>query len=151
MLLFHELRGDRRSEVPARLQLGPARLAGHHYGLGHLEPAESGGDRREGALGSLGSLIAVEVRAKRPASAAVEQRVVTLVEGVFEATTQVAEVHRGAEQVAVGLQHLDRRDRQSRTPHHLDPDQAGIGRPCHHGFQHLLAVWRGRVVNDEQA
>src|SRR6478609_11736390 len=93
---IHQLGGDRRAEVPARLDVGLGWLAHHHNRLRSPHPAEPGGDAVDGALGSLGALVAVEVDAERSATGGVEQLVVRLVERVLESAAHVAEVGRGA-------------------------------------------------------
>src|SRR6478752_4767698 len=97
---IHQLGGDRRAKVPARLDVGLGRLAHHHDRLRSPQPSESGGDAVDSALGSLGALVAVEVDAEWSATGGVEQLIVGLVEGVLESARDVAEVGRGAQQVA---------------------------------------------------
>lgn len=45
---LHQLRGDRRAEVPTRLDICLGRLTHHHDGLRGLYPPESGGDAVDG-------------------------------------------------------------------------------------------------------
>src|SRR5512144_2456217 len=79
----HQRRGDRRAEVPARLQVGFGRLPHHHHGLGSLHPTEPGRDRIDTPLGSLGALVAMDIDAVGSPTSGVEKLIVGGVERVL--------------------------------------------------------------------
>lgn len=95
------------------------------------------------------SLFAVHPQTVGPTGDVVQAGVMHRVEKMLEGTGNVPEVRRAAEDVAVGLQHLDRRHRQRRSAHDLQALNAGIGCTGHHCLEQLLAVWRWGVVDDE--
>ncbi|CPA08459.1 Uncharacterised protein [Mycobacterium tuberculosis] len=93
----------------------------------------------------------MNVRAERTPTGGVQAGVIADIEGMLESTTDVPQIGWGTQQIAVSLQHLDRRNRQGGSSHHLDALNLGIGRAGHHRLKHLLHVRRRRVVHDQQA
>jgi hypothetical protein len=90
----------------------------------------------------------MEIDAERSPPAGVEQLVIGAVEGVLHGPAEVPKVGRAAQQVAVGIQHLDRRYREGGSPDDLHALDVGVGRPSHHRLEHLLTVRTWGVVDD---
>ena len=129
VLLAHErcaARAAPSSHDASRSSVG--RLAQHGEGLLRQLPPQARGDRvdRQHRAGRV--VVAVDVDAERAADGRVEARVVDLVEEVLERAGHVAEVGRRAEEVAVGLEHVDRGRGERGARHHVDALDAIVRR-----------------------
>ena len=112
-----------------------------------MEGGSNGFDRAHRAGGVHA---AVHVQPVGPAAGRLQAGVVDAVEEVLERAGHVADVGRGAEQVAVGLEHVGGRRGQGRPDHHLDVVDFVGPRAAHRGLEHLLQGGRRGVVDDQQ-
>src|SRR5580698_8411707 len=118
--LTGDLRRQQRAKLPAGLEIRPAGSPGDADRRPDLAPLQAGGDRLHGAHGTAGIGGAVHVQAVRPSPGGLQARVVDAIEEMLEGTRHVPDVGRGAEQVGVSLQHVDRGRGQGRADDNLD-------------------------------
>jgi cation:H+ antiporter len=138
------------AELPAVLEVFGAGLADHAHRRAQPAPGEPPGDRLHRPYRARGVAVAVHVQGVRAAGGGGQARVVDRVEEVLERPGHVADVGRGAQQVAVGGEHIGGPGRERGPGHHVHALDLVGGGTGHHLLEHGLHGRRGGVVDDQQ-
>jgi cation:H+ antiporter len=138
------------AELPAVVEVLGAGLADHADRRAQPAPGEPPGDRLDRPYRARSVTVAVHVQGVRAAGGGGQARVVNRVEEVLERPGHVADVGRGAQQVAVGREHIGWPGRERGPGHHVHALDLVGGCPGQHLLEHGLHGRRGGVVDDQQ-